>query len=445
MLPRRMKLFTAWQFWWQYLAVHTCAYQLADLEMRKLPLVAAHFMIPSCMVTDFGAIGDNYTDNTDSFRAAAKNCGVMVIPRGTFVSGAFNLSSHQRLEILAGATVVAVQYEYASSAYLHAYPLSPGVPPFGHHPGNIDSFRTRPNALICARHATNITIVGAGNGPYSAIASVIDGLGWLRPQNSTLFTLYSLVEFYNCTDVQVSGVTIANSPTWSFHPFDCDRVHIGNVSVIGPRYLGGVSGIHPDSSRNVLVEDSFVDVGDDGIVIASYQDFFGIPRPSANITVRRCTVLSRNIAIGAGTAGGISNITFEDCEIGNDIGSSPWAFKIKSQTNAPALLENITVRRLRLGRIQPNDWQQPKPEPAIDIRLTYGENITATPILRNVVIEDVYCDYAAVAGSILGLASSPIQYLKMSNITFANVYELHSRFNWMSSPSSMAALAVCQL
>ena len=68
---------------------------------------------------------------------------------------------------------------------------------------------------------------------------------------------------------------------------------------------GGVSGIHPDSSRNVLIEDCFVDVGDDGIVVASYRDFYGIPKPAANITVRRCTVLSRNIAIGAGTAGGI--------------------------------------------------------------------------------------------------------------------------------------------
>lgn len=158
------------------------------------------------------------------------------------------------------------------------------------------------------------------------------------------------------------------------HPFDSEDVHIWNVSVVGPRWLGGVSGIHPDSSRNVVIEDCFVDVGDDGIVVASksslssippfsrsrrvelqmpalaycfsfslcflltharcflndvfvlqasYHDFYGVPKPAANITVRRCTVLSRNIAIGAGTDGGIHDIMFEDCIVGDDSGSSP--------------------------------------------------------------------------------------------------------------------------
>lgn len=54
--------------------------------------------------------------------------------------------------------------------------LSKGIPPFGHHPGNIPSFKTRPSALISARNAVNISIIGAGRNPYAAEASVVDGM-----------------------------------------------------------------------------------------------------------------------------------------------------------------------------------------------------------------------------------------------------------------------------
>ena len=172
----------------------------------------------------------------------------------------------------------------------------------------------------------------------------------------------------------------------------------------------------------MLIEDCIVDVGDDGIVVASYRDLFpdgdGRPLPAENILVRNCTVLSRNIAIGAGTSGGIRNVTFEDCVVGDESGSSPWAIKIKSQTNLPATIEDITFRRLRLGRIQPNSWQQPKPEAAIDIGLQYGEALQALPVLRNIVLEDIVASSAAVVGQIVGLNGSHIQGLVVRNVAF---------------------------
>ena len=92
--------------------------------------------------------------------------------------------------------------------------------------------------------------------------------------------MIGLIELYNCTNVRVQGVTLKNSPTWTLHPFGCNNVHISNVTVLGPRAIGGVSGIHPDSSRNVLVENCYVDVGDDAIVVASYLGFDDKPLPS---------------------------------------------------------------------------------------------------------------------------------------------------------------------
>jgi polygalacturonase len=361
-----------------------------------------------CNVTAFGAVGDNITDSTDSFRSAVQHCGTVVIPSGTFRTASFNLTSNQRLQFDKGATLIA----QPDSAL---YPIVLGLPPMG----TGRKSKGRPNALISAYFATNVSIIGAGRE-----MSIIDGLGWQWWQNVSWkghhYSMPSLIETYKCKDVVIEDITLMNSPTWTLHPFGTDGVHIRGLSVLGPRAIGGVSGIHPDSSRNVLIEDCIVDVGDDAIVVASYLDLAGDgkPLPAENILVRNCTALSRNIAIGAGTSGGIRNITFEDCTVGDDTGSSPWAFKIKSQTNNNATIEDITVRRLKLGRIQPNTWQQPKPEAAIDIGLQYGESLHALPILRNLVLEDIVGTSAAVVGRIVGLNASHIQGLVVRNVTF---------------------------
>lgn len=363
-----------------------------------------------CDVTQFGAVADNRTDCTHAFRAATAVCGTVLVPAGIFRTAAFNLTSNQLLSLAAGATLVA-------QPDVLLYPTVLGLPPLGTR----GRLKTSPCALVSAYWATNVSVMGAGRD-----RSVIDGLGWQWSQNHTEdhFSMISLFQTYKCTDVTVAGLTLQNSPTWTLHPFGSDGVHIHDLAVRGPREAGGVSGIHPDSSRNVLIEDCFVDVGDDGIVVASYQDLFpegdGKPLPAENILVRNCTVLSRNIAIGAGTSGGIRNVTFEDCAVGDDSGSSPWGIKVKSQTYLPATIEDVTFRRLRLGRIQPNSWQQPKAQAAIDIGLQYNEPLVYLPRLRNIVLEDITVTSAVVVGRIVGLDASHIAELVVRNVTYGH-------------------------
>ena len=59
-------------------------------------------------VTDYGAKGDNSTDNTQSFRNASAAAGsaatnstptVLQVPAGVFLTGAFNLSSFVTLQL----------------------------------------------------------------------------------------------------------------------------------------------------------------------------------------------------------------------------------------------------------------------------------------------------------------------------------------------------------
>ena len=87
-----------------------------------------------CNVADHGAIGDNATVNTASFRAAAAACAdrgvpgarsVLLVPAGVFLTGAFNLSSHMELRLERGATIAAVlsvsKFEYPEIAVFPSY------------------------------------------------------------------------------------------------------------------------------------------------------------------------------------------------------------------------------------------------------------------------------------------------------------------------------------
>ncbi|XP_020599943.1 probable polygalacturonase, partial [Phalaenopsis equestris] len=75
-----------------------------------------------------------------------------------------------------------------------------------------------------------------------------------------------------------------------------------------------------DSCENMVIENSFICVGDDGIAIKSGWDQYGIAygRPSTNILIRNVTlrsVVSAGLSIGSEMSGGVSNITMEDIHV----------------------------------------------------------------------------------------------------------------------------------
>ena len=54
-----------------------------------------------------------------------------------------------------------------------------------------------------------------------------------------------------------------DSPFWNNHIWDCDDVHIHGMSIKAAPDSPNTDGWDPDSSRNVLIEDSVYDGGDD--------------------------------------------------------------------------------------------------------------------------------------------------------------------------------------
>jgi len=138
-----------------------------------------------------------------------------------------------------------------------------------------------------------------------------DGCGWswwaAFTNGSLAYQRPKLVEIVDSTDVTLRGLTFRNSPFWTLHTFYADRVTSANLTVLAPRAIGNTDGIDPDLSSDVLIDSCTVDVGDDGISIKS--DYRVDPasgnvtvRPSARVTVRNTTALSRNVAIGSSTS-----------------------------------------------------------------------------------------------------------------------------------------------
>jgi polygalacturonase len=79
-----------------------------------------------------------------------------------------------------------------------------------------------------------------------------------------------------CNQFTIEDVKLMNSAFWTLHPYACDGVVIRNLNITARGHSAPNSdGIDPDSSRNVLVEDCFVDVGDDTVAIKSGMDYAG--------------------------------------------------------------------------------------------------------------------------------------------------------------------------
>ncbi|CAN1136207.1 Probable polygalacturonase [Linum perenne] len=100
------------------------------------------------------------------------------------------------------------------------------------------------------------------------------------------------------SDIVITNITLRNSPFWTLHPYDCKNVTIRNVTILAPIFQApNTDGIDPDSCEDMIIEDCYISVGDDGIAIKSGWDQYGIAygRPSRNIIIRNLVITYRNL------------------------------------------------------------------------------------------------------------------------------------------------------
>lgn len=221
------------------------------------------------------------------------------------------------------------------------------------------------------------------------------------------------IQFQECNNINIEGITIKNSPFWTINPIGCNDLVIHGITINNPHDGWNTDGINPSSCSNVRISDCFVSVGDDCITIKSGRDFDGreYGKPCENITVTNCVMLSGHggVVIGSEMSGGVKNVTISNCVFdGTDAG-----IRLKASRGRGGVVENIRVDNIVMRNIQKN---------AFIFNLFYDKNSAPepvterTPIFRNVHISDVTGVDIKCAGFIRGIEEMPV-----SEISFANI------------------------
>lgn len=247
-------------------------------------------------VKDFGAIGDGIFMNTVPIQEAIDKCsqqggGTVFLGSGTFLSGSIYLKDNVTLHLDASAVLL------GSKKADDYQTIGNFVDGLGH---------AKNRFFIGASEARNINIEGRGviNGQGDSPEFKIhkDERGDVRP---------SLVKFYNCEKVRVSGITLQNSGAWVAHYFGCTDVLIQNIN-IDSWSNGNNDGIDIDCCENVRILNCNISSGDDAIVLKATAN-----RPTRNVVVSNCILHTSTGAfkIGTESVGDIQNVTVLNCAV----------------------------------------------------------------------------------------------------------------------------------
>ncbi len=269
-------------------------------------------------ITDFGAVGDGETLNTQDIQRAIDNCcrccgeegGMVYIPAGTFVTGALFLKSDMTLFLEKGAVLL-------GSENLEDYPLM--------------EYRFEGREQLC--YASLINTIGVNDGGGRLKNVVIAGRGKIdaagnklyRPMldSKTAAVRGRAVCLRNVDNLYIYGVTVRNSPAWCVHLIYCNNVSINDVKVYtkydenGEKYgIHNGDGIDPDSCSNVYIFNSTIGSQDDCIAIKSGRDEEGrrVGIPTKNVRISNCRFESGfGVAIGSEMSGGVMDVVVKDC------------------------------------------------------------------------------------------------------------------------------------
>ena len=404
------------------------------LERIKPPV----FPNRTLQLTRFGARGDGRTDCTSAFRRAINQCaktggGKVVVPAGTYLTGAIHLKSNVHLEIAKGATI---KFSQNPKDYLPVvFSRWEGVELMNYSP------------FIYAYGQRNIAITGEGTldgqsdnehwWPWNGRTAYgwKEGLKNQRPDRSALFAMAEkgtavrervfgadhylrpqFIQPYHCQNVLIDGVTIKNSPMWEIHPVLCRNVTVQNVTINshGPNN----DGCNPESCKDVLIKNCSFDTGDDCIAVKSGRNADGrrLRTPSENIIVQGCRMKDGHggITVGSEISGGVKNLFAEDCRL--DSPNLDHALRVKNNAMRGGLLEGLHFRNIEVGQVA---------HAVITIDFNYEEGAKGgfTPVVRDYTVDNLRSTRSKHALDVQGLSTAPVINLRLTNCSFDNVAE----------------------
>lgn len=284
-------------------------------------------------VRDFGACGDGISKDTEAIQNAADAAyadggGTVVIPAGTYLTGALFFRNGVNLEIQEEAVLV-------STVDSDDFPQIPT-----RFEGTEKYWRC---ALLNFDNSRDVHVYGGGTilgrGQEWSKYKNKDGL-WGRPR---------MICFTDCPGGLIEDLTMKDHASWCLHVLYTDGFTIDNLNISVSSYVPSSDGVDIDSSCNIKMTDVYTYVTDDCLSIKSGKNEDGrrVGRPSMNILVRNCNFDGgHGVAMGSEISGCIRNVLIEDCVCGPE-NRAPVRFK--SQPSRGGVVENVTFKNMTLN------------------------------------------------------------------------------------------------
>ncbi|WP_181308971.1 glycoside hydrolase family 28 protein [Rufibacter sp. XAAS-G3-1] len=338
--------------------------------------------------------------------------GVVIIPKGTFLSGALFFKKGTHLHLEEGGRL-------KGSDDISNFPLV-----MTRMEGQTLKYFA---ALVNADGLDGFTISGKGT---------IDGNGlrywksfWLRRQFNPSTTNMDemrprLVYISHSKNVQLSGVRLVNSPFWTTHLYKCENVKLLDLYIYSPKEpvkAPSSDAVDIDACKNVLIKNCYMSVNDDAVALKGGKGPRADKDPNnggnQNIIIEDCTY---GFCHGALTFGSESihnrNIILRRIKI-NHAQRLLW-FKMRPDT--PQIYEHVLVEDIEghdIGNfifIQP--WTQ-----FFDLK---GEQVAGTSNIRNITMRNIKldCDNFFNVGASKEINPAKGFGYKLSDFRFENIH-----------------------
>jgi polygalacturonase len=476
-----------------------------------------------CSPLTYGAAGDgtvgtnNGTLNTVAIQSAINACaaaggGIVSLtaqPNGknVYLTGPIQLLSHVLLEVGAGVTLLATTDEGQYSVAYLDYPMPvASTPPYA----PVAPYE----ALVFAYQATDTGIIGTGtiNGQGNVVSTSTDrpagtgtganrftGPSYIGTTVGTPSTLYSwwtlptpgngavvnavtwykapqtdiptsngaarpwLVEWYQCQNVTVNGITLVDSPMWTMVARYSSNINISNYHVQDysnaaatiPSSTGSnTDGFDPVGSSFVTITNFTVQNGDDIIAIKSGLPLWvqsgvqGAPgsdpneingagvylpqMPTHDMTIANTTLLggsNSGISIGSEASNGVYNILLENIHEAPNAQGQGTSVGLRIKTgrvrgNYAIGDHDITVQNMTLvGTPQPIAFYSYYPAsdgPAESTSSTWDKPQAIqpfTPNVYNITVSNLVATGATSTSLIVGVPESCILNVNLNNVS----------------------------
>lgn len=295
-------------------------------------------------ITDYGVVNDSTLIQTDKIqavidRAAQAGGGVVIVPKGTYLSGSLFFKPKTHLYIEEGG-VLKGSDDISNFAIVDTRIEGQSVKYFA--------------ALVNADKADGFTISGKGT---------INGNGlrywksfWLRrkviPKCTNMDELRPrLVYISNSKDVQLSGVRLINSPFWTTHIYRCDNIKLLNLYISAPGApvkAPSSDAIDIDVCKNVLIKNCYMSVNDDAVALKGGKGPWADKDPNngsnCNIIIEDCTYGFCHSGLTCGSESIHNrNIILRRCKIDN----ASRLLWLKMRPDTPQHYEYILVEDIK--------------------------------------------------------------------------------------------------